>query len=274
MVVYGLNNTGKTNLLRAVSLFSRLVAQPLTKLLEETGENPAGLYERLGEDRWMFAHGGGGRVVLEAALEPGALMIGFEVRLDGNVVCARLTEWADGDRDYLALATEARRALQVIQQTDSADSRAAETFDFIKRHWSVIRSSVCVAQTNQFLPITPELRQTVAAHSRASDIVQRKRVTRMRKIFSDVVMGLPAGALEEVEENDFGWVMDDGIVPLDFLGSGAQAVFGILASIATSDAPILLVDEPESHLRRRGGHEHRRGDRVCRNPGARCRPWR
>lgn len=252
VVVYGLNNTGKTNLLRAVQLFARLLSQPLPKLLDETQENAGGLYERLGEDRWMFAHGSDRQILLEATLEPGSLRIEFMITLEGVTARAQLTRWEEGSNDRLATASRARNILQAEQHADGADLRAAEEFENAKSRWATLRDALRVASVTHALPIAPALRETLAAQARATDVVLRKRATRMRAIFGNIVMGLPPGALEEVnvspEYADFGWVTDVGIIPLDSLGSGAQAVFGMLASIATVDARTVLFDEPESHL--------------------------
>ena len=42
--------------------------------------------------------------------------------------------------------------------------------------------------------------------------------------------------------------MDDGVVPLDVLGTGAQTLFSMLATLALANANIVLIEEPESHL--------------------------
>lgn len=256
VVLYGINNAGKTNLLKAVDLVARLVGQQLPKLLDETAENATVLYERLQEDPWMFAQGAGGRVELDATLQPGDQELGFEIVLEGTTARARLVTWREGSDDWLAIAVKARKAMQSAQQAPAAseDTASEETkaFEDCKSRWLRLRETIRVSPARHAIPITRDLRKTVAAFAKATDVSQRKRATRMRAMFGGAALGLPPGALEEVDvaaaDPDFGWVTDEGIVPLDLLGSGAQAVFGMLASITVVDAPILLIDEPESHL--------------------------
>ena len=53
-IIYGLNNAGKTNLLRALALFSSVCRQDLFQLLAATARNAKNIYEELNEDIWMF----------------------------------------------------------------------------------------------------------------------------------------------------------------------------------------------------------------------------
>jgi energy-coupling factor transporter ATP-binding protein EcfA2 len=55
------------------------------------------------------------------------------------------------------------------------------------------------------------------------------------------------GSQPETRE-DVAWETESVLLPLDHLGSGAQAVFGMLASLALTRASVVLFDEPEQHL--------------------------
>jgi hypothetical protein len=80
------------------------------------------------------------------------------------------------------------------------------------------------------------------------------RAARVRETFNRIVSGLPPGSLEELETGerpqDFGWLSKElgGIIPLDALGSCAQTIFGLLASLAYAKSPVVLIGEPELHL--------------------------
>jgi hypothetical protein len=98
---------------------------------------------------------------------------------------------------------------------------------------------------------------------RVPDLARRARYQRARDTFAKVTLGLPAGTLQDLSvqlppdakdldnprvRDDVAWVSEGSLVPLDHLGSGAQAIFGLLASLALTDAPVILIDEPEQHL--------------------------
>lgn len=69
VILYGLNNAGKTNLLRALTLFTSLIQEPLTRLVDETPRNPEAVYKNFNEDPWMFS--------LEAGTNAEILLEGF-----------------------------------------------------------------------------------------------------------------------------------------------------------------------------------------------------
>lgn len=98
VVLYGLNSTGKTNLLRGVRFAARLIAQPLSKLLDPAFENAKVFYERLEEDRWMFAHGSR-RVELDVTIAPLEHSLRFEISSHESGINARLFV-ATGDGGY------------------------------------------------------------------------------------------------------------------------------------------------------------------------------
>jgi hypothetical protein len=255
VVLYGLNNTGKTNLLRALRFLARLIAQPISKLLDLAFENAKNFYDRLGEDRWMFAHNSK-RIELETLIAPLEHSLRFEISIRESGINARLLEWQTKENshtvDLLADAVSARDELLAAAEDREASQAAIDRFEAVKARWVELQQKVCVASSQHMVPISQELRDSLTLRSRSSDVSQRARASKVQAVFSSIVSGLPPGKLDSLLDdegrNDFGWLTKAGIVPLNHLGSGAQALFGLLVSLSEKDSLVLLIDEPETHL--------------------------
>jgi hypothetical protein len=259
VVLYGLNNAGKTNLLRAVELLGRLAEQELVRFLDDTPQALDPFLVRMGQDAWMFAQGQPPVVRIEAELGPSGDAVGFEIRRDGDRVYSRLTRWTEGGDDAAAEAFAARREfLDGVEHTFSPEDEERIRMDKAAVRWNAFGASLGAARTDGWLPVSPERRAAFVQLGRSPEVARRGRMRRASETFGKIVHGLaPGGRLEDVQlpgltypgtRDDLAWVTDDVLLPLDQLGSGAQAIFGLLASLALAEAPIVLVDEPEQHL--------------------------
>lgn len=262
VVLYGLNNAGKTNLLRAVELLGHLVDQELVRALDDTPQALDPFLSRMGQDAWMFAQGRPPIVRIEAELAPSGDVVGFEIRREGDVIRCQLTRWVEGGADAAAEAVAARRALlHALEDDFGAPDRPDEEqaqMNAVTARWAAFGARLVVARTDGWLPVSPEKRAAFVQLGRSPEVARRARMRHATETFGKIVHGLPPGGrLEDVQlpgltyagtRDDLAWVTGEALFPLDHLGSGAQAIFGLLASLVLAQAPIVLVDEPEQHL--------------------------
>jgi hypothetical protein len=262
VVVYGLNNAGKTNLLRAIELFGRVLDQPLIRLLDDTPENQEMFFRRTRQEPRMFAQERPEIVRLEAEIVPGDHCIGFEIARTGDRVRTRLSKWTSAAEDHGTPATSARRRHVESLRGDEPDMDAQAELSRLEAIWEDLRRALRTAWSGSWLPVSDAVRAAFVQLGRVPDLARRARYQRARETFARVTLGLPAGSLQDLSvplppdtkdldrpgtRDDVAWVSGDSLLPLDDLGSGAQAIFGLLASLALADAPVVLIDEPEQH---------------------------
>jgi len=264
VVLYGLNNAGKTNLLRAIELVARLINQPLIRLLDDTPENQEIFFKRTGQEPWMFAQGKPEIVRLEAEIVPGDHCIGFEIARTGDRILTRLLKWSSaGDECSIPAAAARRRHVESLLHGDEPDTNAQDALSYFESRWEVLRRALRTAWSGSWLPISDKVRSAFVQLGRVPDLTGRARAQRVRNTFAEVTIGLPEGSLQDLSvpllesstdlekprvRDDVAWVSPGSLLPLDQLGSGAQAIFGLLASLALANAPVILIDEPEQHL--------------------------
>jgi predicted ATPase len=263
VVLYGLNNAGKTNLLRAIELVARLIDQPLLRLLDDTAENQEMFFRRTGQEAWMFAQGRPEIVRLEVGIAPGEHRIGFEIERMDNRIRTRVATWTSAGEDHGAPALSARRRQVESLRGDEPDTGAQDELAQLEPRWEELRRAVRTAWSGSWLPISDKARAAFVQLGRVPDLARRARAQRTRDTFAAVTIGLPEGSLQDLSvplavdmmdpekprvREDVAWVSPGSLLPLDHLGSGAQAIFGLLASLALADAPVILIDEPEQHL--------------------------
>ena len=263
VVLYGLNNAGKTNLLRAIELVARLIDQPLRRLLDDTPENQEMFFKRTGQEPWMFAQGRPEIVRLEVGIAPGDHRVGFEIARIGSRIRTRLALWTSDGEDYGTPALSLRRRHIESLREDAPDADIEDDLTRFEARWDALRHAVRTAWSGSWLPISDKVRAAFVQLGRVPDLARRARGQRARDTFAEVTIGLPEGSLQDLSvplpsedmdplrsrvREDVAWVSPGSLLPLDHLGSGAQAIFGLLASLALADAPIILIDEPEQHL--------------------------
>lgn len=284
VVCYGLNNAGKTNLIKAIDLFHRLMSLELDRLLDPAARDAAAFYTEFGQDPWMFHIPGDDVVEVggQIASIPGedAIDIRFRITRVGAGIAITLTEWA-GVAGEPAL-TRAKSAWQAWreaqgqpepgwQATESEQATFQAYVDATASRWNEISNlwsgQVSAPGMTIHLPVnvgpaSRQLRGRFAQLTRSVDLKRRKQAQWALDRFAEVVPGLPKGRLEAIEsaslltvggpdDSDFGWVSEEAIIPLDQLGSGAQAVFALLAALALADKRVVALEEPESSLNAR-----------------------
>lgn len=269
VVLFGLNNAGKSNLLRAVDFFGKLMNLPLARLVDGVSRNAEAFYAELAQDPWMFnlssaptieLHG----IVAATAQSAHTTTVGFRVeRMDDGSITARLTDWDGCDADsLLARAMDAHRAFRDAATSDldlssQASEQATDTWSKLQDTWArtlaLLQPRLSVHRSAGKECADPTLRERFTRLMKTMDVPRRRRSVWALDRFASAVTGLPDGRLEPIENppnypNDFGWFSDCGVLPLDQLGSGAQAVFSVLAILALADIPMVGLEEPESHL--------------------------
>jgi len=274
VVFFGTNNAGKSNLVKALELFHRLMKLDVARLLDTAPRNADAFYSELGQDPWMFHVPGDDIVELRGEVAPAedadSVSIGFRIARSGESITTELIEWGSADAGMpLARARDARLAM--IEAQDLADQQdAQDAVSSAERLWaeanekwaSAIAShgpgmSIHLAAGDG--PGGRELRNRFSRLSKSVDLKRRKRAAWAMERFAAVVPGLPEGRIEPIESpsagtdesadtGDFGWVSQDAVLPIDRLGSGAQSVFGVLAALALADTRVMALEEPEYSL--------------------------
>lgn len=283
VVFYGLNNAGKTNLIRAIDLFHRLIDLDLHRLLDPASRNADALYAELGQDPWMFHMPGGDIVELSGGVatscDGSVTRIGFRLARNENGVSIALTEWCDaGAYKWLERAKGAwlewRRIQDLTPPGNETSDEAQQSFqreiDLADQHWQEA-SEAWTKNTQAHKPgvtthlaindvsTTLELRNRFAQLTRSVDLKRRNRSQWALDCFAKAVPSLPVGRLEAIDvpstsvaevvrNSGFGWISKESVLPLDQLGSGAQAIFAVLSALAVAETRVVALEEPESSL--------------------------
>lgn len=258
--LYGKNGAGKSNVLRAVRLLGALMREDLSVYRHPAPVNAEAWFERHGEDPWMFATSGSARAArLECTTSSGAT-VGFEIGDDEGAITVQLTAWRQGERDFgeqlkkVAEAEDFEDWLGVVQEDPTV-------LDELQSVWDALRSELHVTSDliAAELPVPQDVRDRVAA---LASSVQRNEIKRFRRLSEWIVRLAPPGSTGHfrdvsnppVHPRDFAWIDDQGVMPLDSLGSGFQALFLLLAGLldgtpsTPGPAAIALLEEPENRL--------------------------
>ncbi len=264
VVIYGLNDAGKTNLLRALALFTSLIQKSLLQLMDDIPRNQDAVYHKLKEDPWMFCLEADAEIFLEGGFKSDnhSVLIGFAiVRSEYGIAC-KLTKWREGSQDCYSNARDAYDTFKAIQDSASEeDNVATEAWQAHIQQWEAMQKqlpgiTLCDAAK---VPVPCKIRSEFAGLLKSLDIQRRNQAKRMLARFGEAAESLPSGSLELVDTpamdddpggcpDDFGWIMDTGVIPLDILGTGAQALFSMLATLGLANTRIVAFEEPESHL--------------------------
>jgi hypothetical protein len=270
VVLFGTNNAGKSNLLRAIDLFSRLLGSPLLRLLDTTPRNSEAFYQEYAQDAWMFNLAGTPAISLHGVLAPDeangeSISFGFRIESRDGTIVTQLTDWAGCDSDSLLArlkqahsdyASELQAELPFPPGTTIAD-HIAERWQAISGQWeqtvAALRPGMTIHRSAGQESVSRELRDRFMGLARTMDLARRKRSAWAIDRFGQIAVGLAQGRLDLIENppdypNDFGWLSDTGVLPLNQLGSGAVATFSLLAILALAEQSLMGLEEPESHL--------------------------
>jgi len=268
VVLFGTNNAGKSNLLRAIDLFSRLLGSPLVRLLDTTPRNSDAFYQEYEQDAWMFNLAGTPAINLHGVLardeadgEP--ISFGFRIQRRDGAIVTQLTDWAGCDSDSLLARLKQAESDYVSElQSESpflpgSADNIAEQWQAISGQWeqtvAALRPGMTIHRSAGQESVGRALRDRFMGLARTMDLARRKRSAWAIDRFGHIAVGLAQGRLDLIENppdypNDFGWLSDTGVLPLNQLGSGAVATFSLLAILALAEQPLMGLEEPESHL--------------------------
>lgn len=126
VVIYGINNAGKTNLLRALALFSYVCRQDLFRLISGTKQNAKKFYEEiyaeLNENSWMFCrnHNGSQEIILSATFIYRETELRLEISLKnhGDSISITLAGWNDIQNNFIEASLSACSKYTDIQNID------------------------------------------------------------------------------------------------------------------------------------------------------------
>lgn len=262
VVLFGNNNAGKSNLLRAIDLFSRLLGSPLVRLLDSTPRNSDAFYQEYEQDAWMFNLAGASVIELHGVVvrdqaDTESTSFGFRIERQGDAIVTQLTDWGGcGPDSPLACAKQAASDL-ASEHPLWPSEKITERWQAMLSQWEQMIVALGPGMTIHRLAgqgsLDRELRNRFMGLARTMDLARRKRSAWAIDRFGQVAVGLPEGRLEPIENppnypNDFGWLSVAGVLPLNQLGSGALAIFSVLATLALGEQPLVALEEPESHL--------------------------
>jgi hypothetical protein len=283
--LHGDNAVGKSSVLRAVDLVSRLCAHVPVELAG-TGQpwRDDVFYEAFGQDPWMFNHAVEGEdrsdsnedgdsaiggVALSAEYDDGlACAFGIFKEPDARIrleVRALRIQQRDllAERRKVMLELDDLRSLEYPDPDDEMppppdpqgvaewEERLRGVDDAIAR---AVSSRACLAMPSPTLPVSAELRAAWCAGYTSRDRRTRTAVRALAAKFGAMFPALGEGALEPLENaprypQDIGWFGVHGdATPLDHLGGGVQSVFSTVGPLALATAPIRLLEEPEAFV--------------------------
>lgn len=255
VALYGENNSGKSTVLSALRLLGRLMAQNLLQLLLEEPQRAEAAYQKLGEDEWMFTLGEPRRVSVEASWENPDRTVSFEVSDDGlgNIIIS-LSRWVDeGDVDPSMLKEHLRWIREVSESPDEQEiERRREALRMAEQRWALGQAtSVLVATAGPvYVPTPPSTLQSIADARRSLDIAVRRRAKALFAQLGSMARGLPPGEFELGGFDgspDVSFVEERGVLPLQKLGAGTQALVTLLAEMYLTECSVLCLEEPETH---------------------------
>jgi len=287
VVIYGINNVGKTNLLRALALFSYVCRQDLFRLINRTKQNAKKFYEeiysQLNENSWMFCLNGNDHqeIILSATFlyQETELSLELLIKNHGDSISITLNEWSDTQNNFIEASMHACSKYTNIQNIDIEGEEfeklskkeqetqkekidlAVEEWKSYENQWKDLQARLPVISITDTarVPIPCDIRTQFSNLLKSLEPSKRAQAKRILTQFTEVAKGLPAGELEPIVgsiidekehrcEDDFGWITDNSVIPLDVLGTGAQTLFSMLATLALADTGIVAIEEPESHL--------------------------
>ncbi len=253
-VLHGANNVGKSNLLRAVGVFFRLLAlvrgsarQKIETIYLKEGEIPVA-------DLFNYAVPAPIRVSVSLRIEDAELSLaGIERLLDCNeiTIVVSLTALEGG----LAFRVHSFRFREDTEAIEPASN--AEQDQFALRIASFVASRALGPRGAPHVDVHRQLDVAVDALYDASASTDRKHAMQWNR-FVEVM-----GAFRDIlGEGRFLAVLPRGAphatllyetatmrVPLHALGSGVQQIVALFGHVLTCGAAIVIVEEPELNLR-------------------------
>lgn len=258
---FGVNNAGKSNLLRVIELLGRLMKLPLNDLSAQYGFSIERTNDLLGEDISLFSLGKE-RVALGACFRPSPgrwdspglpqkVEVEFEIVRQSGRIAIQLKAWRDEGHSQLAPLLSWWEATSTGE--DLSSQQGAEFNDLLERWKRLGQACAATSPTVALFPLSAERRAQLVRLGQSREAKARASYRQILDSFESLEQGLPRGKLAPLENppeypQDFCWETDDGLIPLNQLGTGSQAILALIAALMMAESPIVLLEEPESHL--------------------------
>jgi len=262
-VLYGPNNAGKSNLLRAMELYFRLLGagEAVTKtqqqMLDEADPEFADLlsisFNRKQPDPikftvdWSISKELLDHYGLFGELSCSAISTVIQLTQNGRALELRVQKWQMGDRDVAAL-DRGKDAVQVgfAQQIRRLLSDATP----FKQERPILP---CVRLGQSYEPFSQALRNSLFDARQSRDPLQRRRWTVFAKVAGELASELGEGAWDTVFDRHTGnadviWSHGDVSLCLNEMGAGVQRLAGLLAELSLAKEPYVCFEEPEWRL--------------------------
>lgn len=258
---FGVNNVGKSNLLRVIALLGSVMQLPLIDISRRRGFPWDELKRISGEDASLFSLGKR-RMYVGANFQtrkivPGSASVADEVTISfvlehqDDAVAISLDAWSVNGQTQLEPMLRWNEAISKQVGIDEAHrhevQRLMAAWEKLGQHFQVESAAVAI------LPLSSERRKRLVSLGQSRDAKARTRYRQILDLFQTMDQGLPPGRLAPLENppeypQDLCWETDDGLIPLNQLGTGSQAILGMIASMLLAEAQLVLLEEPESHL--------------------------
>jgi hypothetical protein len=262
-VVYGPNNTGKSNLLRALELYFRLLGagEAVTRTQQQMLDSPdPALAQLLAVSfnrkklepirftaEWSISDKTLEHYGLISELPCKSITTGLQLTQTGRTLELRVQKWQMGDKD-VALMDRTREATAVgfAQQIRRLLSDATP---FQREH--PVPPFARLAQS--FEPFPQTLRDALFDARQSRDPAQRKRWAVFAKVAGELSAELGEGAWDTVFDRSTGradvlWTHGDESISLEEMGAGVQRLAGLLGELCLAREPYVCFEEPEWRL--------------------------
>jgi predicted ATPase len=262
-VVYGPNNAGKSNLLRALDLYFRLLGagESVTKTQQQMLDDvDPGLLRLIGASisrkdpqpliftaKWSVADKTLEAYGLFPELPCSAITTVLQLQPSTRAVELRVQKWQMGDKD-VAMMDRAKDATAVgfAQQLRRLLSDATP----FKQEKPV---PPCALLARSYEPFPQQLRDALFDARQSRLPAERKRWAIFARAAGELAAELGEGSWDTIFERDSGradviWNQGETSLSLSDMGSGVQRLAGLLGELALAREPYVCFEEPEWRL--------------------------
>lgn len=248
--VYGLNESGKTSLLRAIDLYIRLLSRTVWEVWDGFEYDLDSFNALFSQSEAAFRDG-------ERFSLSGSVVGRGDVRFDCSLVERRVKVETGVPEDVAEAFGQLRAYHRTLQEVQSRPSSVEELRDAqalysqgrgrAETAWEPFRRTGPSRLIPPVpLPLDRGLRRAVVESWQSLDLTHRRNIRGALGKIGDL-LGWDA-PLEPAGQEDLALIREPRPVMLDDLGSGAQSLVGLVGmAFANGPANYLLFSEPEAH---------------------------
>ncbi|MGV3721739.1 MAG: AAA family ATPase [Actinomycetota bacterium] len=262
-VLYGPNNAGKSNLLRALELYFRLLGagEAVTKTQQQMlDDSDPGLSELLAVSfnrkqpdpirftaDWSISDKVLEHYGLFGELSCNAISMVLQLTLNGRALELRVQKWQMGGQDVAAL--DRGRDASLVGFAQQIRRLLSDATPF-QQEQPVLP---CARLAQTFEPFPQSVRDALFDARQSRDPAQRRRWAVFAKVAGELSTELGEGAWDTVFDRKSGlsdviWSYGDTSLCLSDMGSGVQRLAGLLAELSLAKEPYVCFEEPEWRL--------------------------